>query len=144
MTKCKVTKYKLKKNKNSATFCTFLGPLVGLFLESGSGSKTLLELTYAVNQLWFWKYSPIFLLLHRPNLGPFIALFGPLGVIFGVGVRFKNIFGTYLHSLTTFILKVQLYLALLKLSQGWGGGGGWLDIAISMKAKLSAYDFDFD
>ena len=36
----------------------------------------------------------------------FFALFGPLGAIFGVEVRFKNIFGTYLHRLTTFILEV--------------------------------------
>ena len=82
-------------------FCTFLGPLglffgpLGLFLEWGSGSKTFLDATHVVNQLWFWKYSSIFLLLFRPNLGPFFALFGPLGAIFGVEVRFKNIFGTY-------------------------------------------------
>ena len=36
-----------------ASFALFLGPL-GLFLESGSGSKTFLEPTYVVNQLWFW------------------------------------------------------------------------------------------
>ena len=39
------------------------------------------------------------------------TLFGPFGAIFGVGVRFKNFFGTCLHRLTTFILEVQLYLA---------------------------------
>ena len=36
----------------------------------------------------------------------FFALFGPLGAIFGVEVRFKNIFGTYLHKLTTFKLEI--------------------------------------
>ena len=41
--------------------------LWGLFLELGSGSKMFLEPTYVVNQLWSWKYSPIFLLLLRPN-----------------------------------------------------------------------------
>ena len=56
------------------------------------------------------------------------ALFGLFGAIFGVGVRFKNFFGTCLHRLTTFILEVQLYLASLKLSRvaGWLGGWGWL------------------
>ena len=34
------------------------------------------------------------------------ALFGPVGAIFGVGVKFKNFFGTCLHRLTTFILEV--------------------------------------
>ena len=33
----------------------------------------------------------------------------------GVGVRFKNFFGTYLHRLTTFILEVWLYLADFQL-----------------------------
>ena len=51
------------------------------------------------------------------------ALFGLFGAIFGVGVRFKNFFGTCLHRLTTFILEVQLYLASLKLSRvGWLAG----------------------
>ena len=53
----------------------FLGPL-GLFVESGSGSKSFLEPTYVVNQLWFWKYSPIFLLILRPTLGPFLPFLG--------------------------------------------------------------------
>ena len=63
-------------------FCTFLGPLglffgpLGLFLESGSGSKTFLEPTYVVNQLWFWKYSPIFLFLIQPHFGPLLHFFG--------------------------------------------------------------------
>ena len=84
MTKCKVTKYKLKKNTNLATCCTFLGSLVGIFLESGLSSKKLLELTYAVNQLWFWKYSPIFLLLHWPNLGPVLPFSGLWGLFLGL------------------------------------------------------------
>jgi len=69
-------------------FCTFLGPLgqyfgpLGLFLESGfSGSKTFLEPNSVVNQLWFWKYSPIFWLLLWPTLGPFCP-FWAFGAIF--------------------------------------------------------------
>ena len=73
----------------------FLGTL-RLLLGFGMSSKDLLGPTYIHCQLWFCKYSPIFLILFRPNLGLFFGLFGPLGAIFGVGVRFKNIFGTYL------------------------------------------------
>ena len=39
------------------------------------------------------------------KFGAIFALFGPFGVIFGVGVRFKEFFGTYLHILKTFILE---------------------------------------
>ena len=44
----------------------------------------------------------------RPQVWPgaFFVLFGPLGAIFGVKVKLINIFGTYLHRLTTFILEV--------------------------------------
>ena len=48
------------------------------------------------------------------KFGAFFPLFGPLGAIFGVEVRFKNIFGTYTHRLTTFILEIKLYDASLK------------------------------
>ena len=44
--------------------------------------------------------------LTSAKFGAFFAPFEPLGAIFGVEVRFKNIFGTYLHRLTTFILEV--------------------------------------
>ena len=40
------------------------------------------------------------------KFGAIFALFGLFGAIFGVGVRFKNFFGTCLHRLTTFILEV--------------------------------------
>ena len=53
----------------------------GATLESGSGPKTFLEPTYVVNQLWFWKYSTIFLLLLRPNLGPFLGYFWSWGQV---------------------------------------------------------------
>ena len=44
---------------------TFFGPLVlflvpfGLFLGSGSDSKTFLDATIVDNQFLFWKFSPI-------------------------------------------------------------------------------------
>ena len=65
-----------------------------------------LELTNEVNQLWFWKYCPIFFVFNSAKFGTLFALLRPLGAIFGVGVRLKNFFGTYLHRLTTFILEV--------------------------------------
>ena len=51
-------------------------------------------------------------------------------VIFGVGVRFKSFFVTYLHSLTTFVFEVcGLYSSFILL---WVAGlaarwvGGWV------------------
>ena len=41
---------------------------------------------------------------------PFWAIFWSFRAIFGVGVRFKNIFGTYLCSQSTLLLEVQPYL----------------------------------
>ena len=69
----------------------------GLFLQSGSGSKTFLEHTYVVNHLCFWKYSPIFLLLLRPNLGPFLPFLGLWGLFLGLGSGSKTFLGpTYI------------------------------------------------
>ena len=72
-------------------FCTFLGPLrlffgpLGLlFWVGGSGSKTFLLPTYEVNQLWFGKNSPNFLLLLWPNLGPFLPFLGLWGLFSGL------------------------------------------------------------
>ena len=42
--------------------------------------------------------------------GPFGDIFWSFGAIFGVGIRFKNIFGTYLCSQSTLVLEVQPYL----------------------------------
>ena len=92
--------------------------------------------------------------------------------MFGVGVRFKNIFGTYLCSQSTLVLEVQPYLFAFTSAKFWGffalfGPLGAilgvevrfktlfgthlcrqstlvLDIAILMKTKSSAFDFDFD
>ena len=60
-------------------------------------------------QFWFWKYSPIFLFFIGQFLALF-ALFGLFAAIFGVGVRFKNFFGTYLCKQLTEVLEVQPYL----------------------------------
>ena len=84
----------------------FLFCSMGLFLGSRSGSRTFLEPTNIDYQFLFWKYSPILLFSFRPNFGRFWIFFGSFGAIFGVRVRFKNFFGTCLHRLTTFILKV--------------------------------------
>ena len=58
-----------------------------------------------------------------PNLDPvcvaFGAIFWSFGAIFGVGVRFKNIFGTYLCSQSTLVLEVQPYLFAFTLAKFW-------------------------
>ena len=67
----------------------FFGPFraifwpVGAIFGSGSGSKTFLEPTYVENRLLFKKYSPIFLFLIRPNLGPFLHFLGLSGMLLG-------------------------------------------------------------
>ena len=47
------------------------------------------------------------------------ALFGPFGAIFGVGVRFKNIFGTYQCRLSIFVSEVQPYLFIFNSAKFW-------------------------
>ena len=54
----------------------------------------------------------MFLIL--PNLG----LFGPLRATFGVGVRLKIFFGTYLCRQSTLVLEVQQYLFVFNLAAG--------------------------
>ena len=109
--------------KFGAFFELFLG-LSGLFFGLGSDSKNLLLPTYIDNQLWFWKYSHIFLFSIWPHLGPFLHFFGPFGAIFWpfgaycvVGVRFKNIFGTYLCRKSTLVLEIQPYLFVYNLAK---------------------------
>ena len=68
----------------------FFGPL-GLIVWLGSGSKTFLEPTYVENQLWFWKYSPIFLFIIWPNLGPFLHFLGLSRLFLGLGSSSKKI-----------------------------------------------------
>ena len=47
------------------------------------------------------------------KFGAFIAFFGPLGAIFRVEVRFKNIFGTY---------QIFTFLTWLITNMGWESG----------------------
>ena len=49
------------------------------------------------------------------KFGALFALFGPLGAIFGVEVRLKNIFGTYLHRITTFIQSRHVVIKVSKI-----------------------------
>ena len=109
--------------KFGAFFELFLG-LSGLFFGLGSDSKKLLLPTYIDNQLWFWKYSHIFLFSIWPHLGPFLHFFGSFRAIFlavwglcVVGVRFKNIFGTYLCRKSTLVLEIQPYLFVYNLAK---------------------------
>ena len=69
----------------------------GAIFGVGVRFKTFLEPTYVVNQLWFWKYSPIFLLLLRPNLGPFLPFLGLWGLFLGLRSGSKTFLGpTYI------------------------------------------------
>ena len=101
-----------------------LGAILGL----GLGLKRFLKPINVDYQFWFLNYNPVFC-FHSALFGAFLDLFGPFGAIFGVGVRSKNYFGTYLHSLTTFVLKVCGFYSsfILFWVAGWvaGGVGGW-------------------
>ena len=57
---------------------------------------------FVFNSATFWASFALFL--------PFWAIFWSFRAVFGVGVRFKNIFGTYLCSQSTLVLEVQPYL----------------------------------
>ena len=89
-------------------FCTFLGHFLvlwGYFWSWGQVQKHFwVPLMQSIN-FGFGSTTLSFCFYFGQIWGLF-ALFGPLGAIFGVEVRFKNIFGTYLHRLTTFILEV--------------------------------------
>ena len=73
-------------------FCPFWALWSGLLGGLGPGLTTILLPTYVHSQLWFWDYSPIFL-LNLAQFGAFFALFGPFWAIFGFGVRSKNFLG---------------------------------------------------
>ena len=89
----------------------FLGPS-GYFLFFGAifgvevGSNTFLEPTNIDYQLFVLEVQPYLFVFNSAKFWAFLEFFGPFGAIFGVGVRFKNFFGTCLHRLTTFILEV--------------------------------------
>ena len=93
--------------------------LLGLFFGLGWGPKRFLTPINVDYQFWFWNYSPIFF-FHWAQFGVFLDLFGPFGAICGVGFRSKNFFGTYLHSLTAFVLEVCGFYSSFILF--WVGG----------------------
>ena len=101
----------------------FFGTFLGYFWGRGQVQKHFWNLLMQTINFCFGSIAISFCFNFGQILGLF-TLFGPFGAIFGVGVRFKNFFGTCLHRLTTFILEVQLYLASLKLSRvaGWVAG----------------------
>ena len=68
--------------------------------------------------------SSIFFYLIWPHLGLFLHFSGPFGAFFWpfgaycvVGVRFKNIFGTYLCRKSTLVLEIQPYLFVYNLAK---------------------------
>ena len=85
--------------------------------------KQFLEPTYVFNQLWFWKYSPIFLFLTWPHLGPLLHFFGPIRCYFfvalwgyfGLGSASK----TYLCRQSILVLEVQSYLFVFDSAKFW-------------------------
>ena len=81
------------------------------------------------------KVKPHLFVFDLATIRVFFSLFGTFRATIGigVGVRFKNFFGTYQCSQSTLVLEVQSDLF-----------GVWLDIAILMKTKSSTLDFDFD
>ena len=50
-----------------------------------------------------FEVQPYLFVFDSARFGAFFPRFWPVGTIFGVQVRFKNVFGTHLHRLTTFI-----------------------------------------
>ena len=97
--------------------------LLGLFFGLGWGPKRFLTPINVDYQFWFWNYNPIFC-FHSAPFGAFLDLFGSFGAIFGVGVRSESFFGTYLHSLTTFVLEVCGFYSsfILFWVAGWVAG----------------------
>ena len=100
--------------------------LSGRFSGLGSKSVTFWGPTNIHYHFWFGSKGLSFNFQFSLILG----LFGPFWAIFGVGVRSKNYFGTYLHSLTTFVLEVCGFYSsfILFWVAGWLGGwvGGWV------------------
>ena len=80
-----------------------------------------------------------------PFFGPFGAVFWSFGAIFGVGVRFKNIFGAYLCSQSTLVLEVQPYLfAFTSAKFGavfalFGPSGAVFGVGVSLKNIFGTY-----
>ena len=91
----------------------------------GVGSGSIFLPTYVNYQLWFWKCSPIFL-FYSGTFGASFALFWalqgyflPFGAIFGVQVRFKNIFGAYLCRKLSLVFEVEPDLFVFNSPKFW-------------------------
>ena len=72
--------------------------------------------TYIVNQLRFWKYSPIFLFLIWPHFGPLLHFLALRGYFWDWG-QIQKIYGTHLCRQSTLVLEVQSYLFAFTLSK---------------------------
>ena len=116
--------------KFGAFLCTFWA-LRSYFWGWGQVQKLLLGPTKIDNQLWFWKYSPIFLFIIFPHLGPLLHFFGALqfffgslglffGAIFGVGVKFKKHFWSLLMLTINFGFGSTALSFCFEFSQIWG------------------------
>ena len=64
-----------------ASFALFFWPfgaifwLYGAIFGVGVRFKNIFGTSYVVNQLWFWKYSPIFFCFYWSHLGPLLHFF---------------------------------------------------------------------
>ena len=125
--------------------------------EVGVRFKTFLERIYVDNQLWFWKYSPIFLFSISLHFGPllhFLGLFGailwsfgailwPFETIIGGGVRFKtNFWNLPMKSINFGFGSTALsFLFLIRPNLGpflhfWGLSGLFLGLGSGSKTFL--------
>ena len=107
-------------------FCTYFWPFRAIFwsFRAVFGVRVRFKNifgTYLCSQSTLvLEVQPYLFAFTSAKFGAFFALFGPLGdifrsvgAIFGVRIRFKKNFGTYLCSQSTLVLEVQLYLFLL-------------------------------
>ena len=76
---------------------------IGLFLELGKGSNTVLGSTNVVEQLSSSMLPLILTFNFDFILGSFLTFCGHNGGIFGVGIGFKNCFGVSSHRLIIFV-----------------------------------------
>ena len=69
-------------------------------------------------KIWNWnlKFNLEIETWNWTQFGPFFAIFWSFRAIFGVGVRFKYFFGTYLCRQSTLVLEVKPYLFVFNLA----------------------------
>ena len=72
----------------------FYGALIGYFLGSGQGSKTVLGSTHVIEKLLFPIDPSILTFNFDLILRSFLAFLGPQHAFLGVGVGFKNYLGS--------------------------------------------------